>query len=89
LVVPVAGVGGIASNGVVAIVANLTAVSGTKATYLVGYPGGIRPNASDLNVEPGETLPNLVVVGLSMGNVQLFNAVGQINALIDVEGWFQ
>jgi hypothetical protein len=89
LALPVAGVGGIAGNGVVAIVANLTAVSGTKATYLIGYPGGNHPNASDLNVEPGETLPNLVVVGLAAGDLQLYNAVGQINAVIDVEGWFQ
>jgi hypothetical protein len=80
---------GIASSGVTAIVANLTAVSGSKATYLMGFPGGNRPNASDLNSEPGETLASLMVVGLSAGDMSLYNAAGSINAVIDVDGWFQ
>jgi hypothetical protein len=38
-------------------------------------------------------LPNLVVVGLShlapAGKMRLFNASGNVNAVLDVEGWFQ
>ncbi len=52
-----------------------------------------RPNASDVNVNAGATLPNLVVVGLASeahaGDVSLFNATGGINAVLDVDGWFQ
>ncbi len=41
----------------------------------------------------GDTLPNLVVVGVASGthagDVNVFNATGSINAVVDVDGWFQ
>ena len=95
LLVGVAGVGGIPGSGPVAIIATLTAVSGTTGTYLTAYPADVspKPNASDLNVQPGIALPNLVVVGLASGghagDLNLFNAMGSINAVLDVDGWFQ
>ena len=95
LLVAVAGVGGIPGSGPVAIIANLTAVSGSQLTYLTVYPADVspKPNASDLNVQPGIALPNLVVVGLASGvhagDLNLFNAMGSINAVLDVDGWFQ
>jgi hypothetical protein len=95
LLVAVAGVGGIPASGPVAIIANLTAVSGSQPTYLTVYPADVspKPNASDVNRNPGIALPNLVVVGLASGahpgDVNLFNATGSINAVIDVDGWFQ
>jgi uncharacterized protein YvpB len=95
LLVAVAGVAGVPNNGPIAIVGNLTALSlGAAPTYLTAYPANVspRPNASDLNVV-SSVLPNLVAVGLSQtspgGDVRLFNAVGSVNALLDVEGWFQ
>jgi hypothetical protein len=62
--VAVAGVGGIPGSGPVTIIATLTAVSGSQPTYLTIYPADVspKPNASDLNVNPGIALPNLVVV---------------------------
>jgi hypothetical protein len=95
LLVAVAGVGGIPGSEPVAIIATLTAVSASQPTYLTVYPADVRskPNASDLNLNPGIALPNLVVVGLASGahpgDVNLFNATGSINAVIDVDGWFQ
>jgi len=95
LLVGVTGVGGIPGSGPVAIIANLTAVSGTHVTYLIAYPADVspRPNASDINADAGATLPNLVVVSLASGahagDLTLFNAVGSINAVVDVDGWFQ
>ena len=95
LLVAVAGVGGIPGTGAVAIIANLTAVSGSQPTYLTIYPADVspKPNASDLNLNPGMALPNLVVVGLAsgthVGDLNLYNAMGNINAVLDVEGWFQ
>jgi hypothetical protein len=54
------------------------------------------PMASDLNVEAGEVLPNLAVVQLDTvpsdaydGEVSLYNSAGSVNAVIDIEGWFQ
>ena len=94
LSIDAAGVAGVPKAGPVAIIANLTAVSPSTTTYLVAYPADVtlRPNASDLNIV-GPVLPNLIVVGLShlapAGEIRLFNASGNVNAVLDVEGWFQ
>ena len=99
LTIPVAGVDGLPAAGgsspPVAVIANVTAVSGTANTYFTLYPADVaQPNASDLNVNPGQITPNLVVVQLATtgghaGDVDLFNAAGSINAILDVAGWFQ
>ena len=52
------------------------------------------PLASDINVNASVVLPNLAVVQLDtvdsrIGDVDLFNAAGSVNAVIDIEGWFQ
>ena len=98
--VPVAGVDGLPVIGgstlPLAIVANLTAVAGSASTYLTLYPSDVamRPVASDLNPVAGVTLANLAITGLATtggttGDVNLYNAVGNINAILDVAGWFQ
>ena len=96
--ITVAGQGGIPSGTtVVAVIANLTAIAPTSATYLVMYPAtpNKAPNASDINLSSGEVLPNLVVVqldplaGAGQGDVDLYNAAGSVNAVVDIEGWFQ
>ena len=94
LSIVVAGVGGIPKDDPVAVIANLTAVSPSTSTYLAAYPADVtpRPNASDLNIV-GPVLPNLIVVGLShltpAGVIRVFNASGIVNAVVDVDGWFQ
>jgi hypothetical protein len=95
LVVAVAGVAGVPATGPVAIIGNLTAIAlGRSGTFLTAYPSDVspRPNASDLNVV-SSVLPNLVGVGLSVaspaGNIRIFNASGSVNAVLDIEGWFQ
>jgi hypothetical protein len=94
LVVPAEG----GSTAPVAIVANLTAVAGTAATYFTLYPSDVAtpPRASDVNPVAGQVIANLAMVGLAttgagavLGNVNLYNAVGDINAILDVAGWFQ
>ena len=100
LSVAVAGVGGApamsAANPPVAIIGNLTAVLGSSDTFLALYPADATlPNASDLNIRAGHILPNLVVVKLaakgssSAGSVDLYNSVGHVDAILDLEGWFQ
>ena len=77
------------------MIANVTAVSGTANTYFTLYPPDVaQPNASDLNVGPKQVTPNLVIVQLAtsgnqVGAVDLFNAAGNINAIVDIAGWFQ
>ena len=89
-----------ASTVVVAVIANLTAIAPTQGTYLTIYPsdpGTLQtpPLASDLNLSAGEILPNLAVVqldtttGAHNGYVSLFNSVGGVHAIVDIEGWFQ
>jgi outer membrane protein assembly factor BamB len=80
----------------VAIVANLTGVAGTAATVLVLYPSDVspRPQASDLNPAAGQVIANLAIVGLAQtgpttGEVNLYNNLGTIDAILDVAGWFQ
>jgi choline-glycine betaine transporter len=101
--IPVAGIkvtpaiGGAAAP--VAIIANLTGISGTAGTFLELYPAGPnRPqSASDLNAAAHDVIANLDVVALATsttgvnidGNIDLFNSVGSINIVIDVAGWFQ
>lgn len=97
----VAGHGGVppttGATIVVAVIANLTAVVPTAATFLTLYPANLphRPGVSDLNVNAGVTLPNLAVVQLDTtgdahdGEIYLYNSVGSVNAIIDIEGWFQ
>jgi IPT/TIG domain-containing protein len=99
--VAVAGVGGVptsaSANPPLAIIANLTAIAPTQGTYLSIYPANLSttPLVSDINVNPTEVIPNLVVVqldpnaGADDGHVDLYNAAGDVNAVIDVEGWFQ
>jgi hypothetical protein len=95
--IAVAGVGGVPSTGAVAVIANLTAVGGTAATLFTLYPANLAkaPLASDLNVGADTALPNLAVVQLdttsdsTAGDVKIYNGLGNVNAVIDVEGWFQ
>jgi hypothetical protein len=94
MTVMAAGHNGISSSAQ-AIIANLTAVDGTSFTFLSAYPSDAtsRPNVSDVNVAAGQVLPNLTAITLSgggsPGNFNLFNALGTINAIVDVEGWFE
>jgi hypothetical protein len=100
--ITVAGHAGVPAFGsattVVAIIANLTAIAPTTATYLTLFPanqtgpGGV----SDLNLGAGAVLPNLAVVEVDTvtgdphdGEVYLYNGAGSVNAIIDLEGWFQ
>ena len=83
------------SSSAKAIIANLTAVDGTSFTFLSAYPSDAtsRPNVSDVNVAAGQVLPNLTAITLSgggsPGDFNLFNGLGRIDAIVDVEGWFQ
>ena len=93
----VASEGGVPSAGAssppIAVIANLTAIAPAGATYLTLYPanGASTPEASDINVMPGEVLANLAAVELGSGNgaVDVYSAASAVNVVIDVEGWFQ
>ena len=75
-----------------AIVANVTAVNATTPTYVTVFPGPLGasvPNASDINTTSISAVPNLVIVGVgSDGSINVFNAVGSVDFIVDVVGYY-
>ncbi|MGV8849367.1 MAG: N-acetylmuramoyl-L-alanine amidase [Propionibacteriaceae bacterium] len=87
---PVAGRSGVPSTGVKAVVLNVTAIDPTSFGYVTAYPSGVtRPNASNLNVKPGQTVANQVVVGVGTdGKISLQNMTsGPIHFVADIAGY--
>ena len=90
--VQVAGQGGLPASGPQAVIANVTAVLGTAGTFFTLYPAGTTlPLASDLNIAPGQIIPNLCIVQLggSPPSLVIYSPAGTINAIVDISGWFQ
>ena len=88
--ITVVGVGGVPATGVTAVVANITGVAATSATYETVWPTGEqRPNASSLNLPAGDTRPNLVIAKVGVdGKISLYNDAGTIDLLIDIVGYY-
>ena len=86
----VTGVGGVPDDAT-AVVLNVTSVSAsTNLGYVTVWPTGVqRPLASNLNVNPGQNLPNLVVVKVGAGGkVSLYTNLGEVHLIADVVGYF-
>jgi hypothetical protein len=94
VVLPVAGQGGVpgmnAPVAPTAVVLNVTATNPTTGSYVTAWPDGVaQPLASDLNFSAGLTVPNLVVVKLGTnGAIDLYNAFGSVDVIVDVVGWY-
>ena len=102
--VTVTGVGGVPATGVSAVVLNVTATGPTATSHISVYPKpprstlyddqgsfgpGTIPSASNLNVVPGQTVPNLVVVRVGAGGkVRILSNTGSSHVIFDVVGWF-
>ena len=77
------------ASQVSAVVMNVTAVDPSAAGFVTVWPGGGRPNVSNLNFVPGQTVPNLVIVAVSAsGTVSFFNETGNTHLIADVVGWY-
>jgi hypothetical protein len=89
----VAGVGGVPSmtdpNPPTAVVANITVTDTTAQSFLTAWPdGAARPLASDLNWTRG-AVANLAVVQVGpTGKIDIYNAAGCTDVIVDVVGWF-
>jgi hypothetical protein len=88
-VVTVDGFGGVPASGVTAVVVNLTAVSPSQSTFLTLFPDlTSKPSTSNLNPVAGANVANLVEVGVSAaGKLDVYNAVGTTNIILDIEGF--
>ena len=88
--VQVAGVGGVPSTGVRAVLLNVTVAGPTAPSYLTIFPTGTqRPNSSSLNFVAGQAVPNLVTATVGAdGKVTIYNNAGSTHVLFDVVGWY-
>jgi hypothetical protein len=88
--VQLAGVAGLPSTSVAAVVLNVTVTGPTAAGFLTVWPSGEPlPTASNLNFTPGLTAPNLVIAKLGgNGAVSLFNSSGNSDVIVDLLGWY-
>jgi hypothetical protein len=79
------------SSPPVAVVVNVTAVDATTGTFVTAYSSDAitRPEASDLNVNVGQADTNLVIVQVgSDGTINLYNAAGNVELIVDVLGYY-
>lgn len=82
---------GVPASGITAAVVNVTAVGASASTYLSVYPTGAvgGSSSSSVNVAPGVPIPNLVIVKANAaGNITVYNSVGNVDVLVDLEGYF-
>ena len=93
------GVTGVRSGDVEAVALNVTATGATAAGYVTAFPPGCNgvPYTSSVNFTAGQTVPNHAISGVSVGDgicalydgqVEIFNAVGQVHVIADMFGYF-
>ncbi|TCO60465.1 hypothetical protein [Actinocrispum wychmicini] len=71
-----------------AVTFNLTGIGASVPTFVTAYPdGSTRPLASNLNIGPGQIVPNLVTVQVgSNRKVRLYNDSGRVDLIADLQG---
>jgi hypothetical protein len=76
--------GGVPVQG---MVLNATATEATASTFLTLYPGGSPlPLASNVNVKPGQNVPNLAVARLSSAEtLDVYNLTGNLHYVLSLE----
>ncbi len=75
--------------GATAAVLNVTSTQASAPGFVTVWPtGSPRPDASNLNTEPGQDTPNLVIVPLgTAGRVSFYNNAGTGHLVADVVGF--
>jgi serine protease len=85
----VAGHGGVPNVGAGSVVLNVTVTEPTEPSYVTVWPNGEpQPGTSSLNMNAGQTRPNLVISKIGAdGRVALANRYGSTHLIADVVGW--
>jgi hypothetical protein len=85
---PVAGTGSVPASAA-AVSLNVTALDADAPGFVTVWPcDAPRPTASNLNLGPGQAVPNLVVSKVSgAGEVCLFTMT-DADLVVDLQGWF-
>jgi len=86
----VAGVDSVPADAT-AVVLNMTVTESSNTGFVAVYPAGeSTPNVSNLNFSTGETVANLAVVTVGAGGqVTIYNAIGTVEVIADLEGYFE
>ena len=90
LKLPIAGRSGVPAKGIAAVVVNLTITNPHAGGYLLAWPTGTsEPAVSNVNFNPGQTIPNLAVVPVGAdGSIQLGNRSGApTDVIVDITGY--
>ena len=85
----VTGVGGVPNNAK-AVALNVTVTEPTDGSFLTVWPAGDgRPEASSVNMVPGQTVPNMVLARIGAdGKISIYNNTGATHVVVDVIGSF-
>ena len=87
----VTGVGSVPATGVRAVLVDIATKAPTASTFLTLWAGDVatRPGVGTLNVTANENIANSAIVEVGAnGKISLFNYLGNINVLVDVQGYF-
>lgn len=72
-----------------AVVLHITATGATTSGSLTVYQDGTtRPSAATLTFARGQRTSDLVTVPATSGTVDVFNAAGSVNVIVDVEAYY-
>jgi hypothetical protein len=90
LTLPIPVTDGVPAAEMSAVVMNVTVTRPTRSGNLTVYPGsGSVPTVSNLNFSADETVPNLVTVQVSDGEVSFHNnSGGTVQVVADLEGFY-
>lgn len=85
----VGGRGGVPATGAAAVVLNLIGVGPNSLGHITMWPSGSsQPLASNLNLAPGLTAPNVVAVPMGGdGRVEITTVIQSVDLVADVNGW--
>lgn len=79
----------VGGTGADAVSLNVTGVNPTAQTYLTVWPAGQpKPATSNVNLMPGDTIPNAVTVAAAGGKVNIYNSAGNVDVVVDTVGRF-
>ena len=92
--VKIHGLAGVPEEGVESVVLNVTALrqsgTGAQKNYITVWPSGYpQPTVSNLNVDEGQIVGNMVTVSTAAGGyVDIYSNRGSVDLTVDVMGYF-
>ncbi|WP_460527167.1 golvesin C-terminal-like domain-containing protein [Flindersiella endophytica] len=81
---------GVPASGVSAVAVTVTATDASADSLVTVWPTGQpRPSAAQLSVTQGKAVANTVIAKVGAGGqVDVYNATGALNVIVDVQGYF-